>query len=270
MGKKIFISYAREDRETALRLFRDLATYGLEPWIDLERLLAGERWKEIIEREIRISSHFIALISKNSIDKRGFFQRELSYALDVLTEVPPQDVFVIPVRLDETVPQHATLQDLHWVDLFLSYDQGFNRILRAIEGDRRIAPPAAAREAPMSSLAGLWLGRTGRLVLYQTGTTINGDYDWKGSEYVAHLAGAVEGDMFRFRWWWDLSAEKGHGFFQIVNEGNTLEGRWFMAGGAYLLSPIFLEEETGRGYEWVFHRATTGLERADTILISPD
>ncbi len=118
----IFISYAREDARIASRLYEDLRAYNLQPWLDVKNLLPGERWAATIRRIIRESSHFLALLSKQSISKRGFYQKELNHALDVLQEVPQDKIFVIPARVDEVEPVHEALRELNWVDLFPSYD----------------------------------------------------------------------------------------------------------------------------------------------------
>jgi hypothetical protein len=47
----IFISYAREDRETAQRLAETLKAHGWSVWWDT-RLKAGEVWDEVIGREL--------------------------------------------------------------------------------------------------------------------------------------------------------------------------------------------------------------------------
>ena len=50
---------------------------------------------------------FLACFSTNSVSKRGQFQSELAFALDVSTRFPQMDVFFVPVRLDECeLPRH--------------------------------------------------------------------------------------------------------------------------------------------------------------------
>ncbi len=131
-NKKVFISYAREDIEKALNLYHDLKDAGLIPWIDDEDLLPGQNWKTIIQREIRESRYFIAVLSKASLDKRGFVQKELKMALDIRDEFPDDKVFLIPVRLDDCKPQDEKLQNLHWADMSVSYQKGFSKVLRAM------------------------------------------------------------------------------------------------------------------------------------------
>jgi hypothetical protein len=127
-----FISYAREDRAVALQLYRDLSKVGAEPWIDVEDLLGGQEWKRAITDAISESSHFLALISAKSVSKHGFVQKELRQALDLLDTFPPGDVFVIPVRLDESQPRHERLTELQWVDMFPEYQDGLRKLLRSL------------------------------------------------------------------------------------------------------------------------------------------
>jgi len=131
MGR-VFISYAREDVATAERLYNDLKRLGADPWMDTEDLVAGESWKSTIESAIKESSHFLVLISEHSVTKRGYVQKEVVQALQVLDEVPPNQIYVVPVRLDESKPTHARLNELHWVDLFLRYDEGLERIASSL------------------------------------------------------------------------------------------------------------------------------------------
>jgi hypothetical protein len=127
-----FISYAREDRAVAVRLRDDLARLGAAPWIDVSDLVAGEDWQFAISRALRQSSHFVALLSHNSVNKRGYVQKEVREALDLLDQLPPGAVFIVPVRLDDAEPLHDRLRNLHWVDLFAGYEAGLAQIARGL------------------------------------------------------------------------------------------------------------------------------------------
>jgi hypothetical protein len=89
MSARPFISYAREDREIAQRLYGDLRTNLAQPWIDTEDLLGGQDWEPAITKAIQECSHFLALISSNSVNKKGFVQKELRHALELLQSFPP-------------------------------------------------------------------------------------------------------------------------------------------------------------------------------------
>ena len=95
----VFVSYAREDLDAARRLHATLKRFGANPWMDEFQLLPGQRFADVIKEAIRTSRYFLAVLSSRSVGKRGFVQREVREALDVLTEVPAGDIYLIPARL---------------------------------------------------------------------------------------------------------------------------------------------------------------------------
>ncbi len=128
----IFLSYAKEDAEVARRLYFDLRNLGFKPWIDSEDLLPGQRWGETIRLAIRASKLFLVLISRASLNKRGFVQKEITQALDVLEEFPRGQIFVVPIRLEACAVTDEKLSGLQWVDIFPSYQKGLEKLLRSI------------------------------------------------------------------------------------------------------------------------------------------
>ncbi|MCP4108422.1 MAG: DUF1566 domain-containing protein [Desulfobacteraceae bacterium] len=134
---KIFISYAREDIETARKLYHDLKKAGVNPWLDKEELIPGQNWKLTVTREIKECRYFIALMSSHSVTKQGFVQTELKKAMDILEQFPDEDIFIIPIRVDECdIP--PKLADIHYEDIFHSYEECLKKILRAFpEKDRK-------------------------------------------------------------------------------------------------------------------------------------
>ncbi|OLE52854.1 MAG: hypothetical protein AUG51_16045 [Acidobacteria bacterium 13_1_20CM_3_53_8] len=134
---QIFISYAREDYETARRLFDTLKTIPeVQPWLDKESLLPGAAWEEEILRAIDESHFVILILSDNSINKEGFVQKEIGEALNRFSRVPPGKIFIIPARISDCIPKHRELQRLNWVDLFANWDEGVNRIVKALSVNR--------------------------------------------------------------------------------------------------------------------------------------
>ena len=130
---KIFISYAREDKTHAVRLYKDLGALGGQPWIDVSQLVAGIDWRMQIEDALDNCDYVILLLSHHSIEKTGYVQAEKRYILDRLDHMPPGVVFLIPVRLEECNPRHRQLRKLHRVDLFPSWDKGFKEIAKALK-----------------------------------------------------------------------------------------------------------------------------------------
>ncbi len=133
--EQVFISYAKEDKGIAVKLYHNLKERGVAVWLDSEDLLVGQDWEYEIGNAIRKSRFFIALLSNCSISKRGFVQKELKEAMDVLDEFPPDQPFVLPVRIAACKPTHKKLECIHWADLFPSYDDGLKQILRVLKLD---------------------------------------------------------------------------------------------------------------------------------------
>ena len=132
----VFISYAREDRDVARKLFSELRTAGLDPWFDEESLLPGQKWRPAILEGIRSACYFVALLSSCSVNKKGFVQKEITEALDILDEYTESDIYLIPVRLDECLPSHSKLRSLNYLDLFPDWEQGVQKLLRALRVDQ--------------------------------------------------------------------------------------------------------------------------------------
>ena len=128
----IFISYAKEDAIVARRLANTLSTKNVKLWIDTDSLLPGEEWKGEIRKAIRSSNFFIALLSKKSVNKKGYVQKEIREAIEVRNELPEGRRFILPARIDDCQTPFEIIKKLHWVDLFPEWDVGVNKLLLAI------------------------------------------------------------------------------------------------------------------------------------------
>jgi hypothetical protein len=129
---KVFIAYAYEDEDSAKRLSSSLKAAGFEPWLDQEQLLPGQNWPRAIDRAIEVSDFFVACLSKQSTLKRGHFQSELRYALDLASRVPLDDIFLVPARLDDCAVSRTICQSTQYIDLFPDWDRGIERITRTM------------------------------------------------------------------------------------------------------------------------------------------
>jgi hypothetical protein len=129
----IFISYAREDLPSAKKLYERLKAERADPWLDKESLLGGENWRIAIKNAIARSRYFVALISSNSIGKRGFVQKEVRQAIEMLDEFPESEIFLIPARLDGSEPPFNRLKDIHCIDLFPDWDAGVSKLLLTLD-----------------------------------------------------------------------------------------------------------------------------------------
>lgn len=69
-------------------------------WLDQDSFLPGQDWRVTIEDAIKGHRFFIALLSSRSMSKKGYVQKELRIALEVLDQYPESKAFIMPVRLD--------------------------------------------------------------------------------------------------------------------------------------------------------------------------
>ena len=136
---RIFIAYATEDAAMAERLFDLLRVRGYSPWLDRRKLLPGQNWPRRIEDAIANADYFIACFSSRSARKRGGFQSEVRYALDCARRLPVDDVFLIPVRLDDCRVPARIQRETQYVDLFPDLAAGVERIVATIETRHREA-----------------------------------------------------------------------------------------------------------------------------------
>ncbi len=125
-SKKIraFLVHAVQDKPTVRDLYARLKSEAwIDPWFDEENLLPGQDWDLEIQKTLRSVDVIIICLSKVSVAKSGYVQKEIKRALDISEEKPDGTIYIIPLRLDDCeIP--IRLQKLHWVDYFSkNYEQ---------------------------------------------------------------------------------------------------------------------------------------------------
>ncbi len=129
----IFLSYAHADYDKVRSLYKRLSAAGFKPWLDKEAILPGQDWKLCIEKAVKHCDFFMPCLSNNSSDRRGVIQREIRAALDSWQEKLQDDIYLIPVRLEDChVPEG--LSKFQWVDLFgENKEAGWKKLIKAIK-----------------------------------------------------------------------------------------------------------------------------------------
>jgi hypothetical protein len=131
-----FLSYAKEDLSRAQALRSDLVKSGIAVWMDTYDLLPGEAWEQVIRETLASRDFVVCCLSRNSVQKVGFFQAEMKDALRGQERRPLGAVFLVPVRLEECkVPSY--LEAIQYVDLFPDWTDGVAKVVGAI---RKYAP----------------------------------------------------------------------------------------------------------------------------------
>jgi hypothetical protein len=147
---RVFLCHASTDKESVRVLYKRLAADGVDAWLDQEKLIPGQTWREEIPKAVRNSDIFLVCLTNRSINKEGYIQREIREALDVAEEKPEGTIFIIPARLEDcVVPDRLNLYQ--WVDLF--DDDGYEKLLRALTlkaGTFGLKPPLSPARAPVT------------------------------------------------------------------------------------------------------------------------
>ena len=90
-----------EDKRAVIELNAKLRDNGFDPWLDKEKLLPGQEWEQEILTALKSTDAIIICLSGASLNKEGFVQKEIRYALQVADEKPPGTIFLIPLRLEQ-------------------------------------------------------------------------------------------------------------------------------------------------------------------------
>lgn len=127
---KVFLCHAHTDKPKVRELYRYLKKRGIQPWFDEEDLVGGQDWQVEIPKAIATSDAIIICLTKNSIDREGYIQKEIKFALDKALEMPEGRIFLIPVKFEECeVP--FTLSRYQWVDL--TVESGYAKMMKALK-----------------------------------------------------------------------------------------------------------------------------------------
>jgi len=114
----VFISYTSGDRDRVEPIADALIASGVDAWMDKKRLKAGQNWDFEIRRALDKAALLVVFLSDKSVTKRGYIQREIRLALEKAEEKLVDDIYLIPVLLDENVTVPDLIKDLQ----FIRYD----------------------------------------------------------------------------------------------------------------------------------------------------
>jgi hypothetical protein len=127
---QVFLCHASDDKAEVKALYRSLVKIGVDPWLDQEKLLPGQVWEAEIPKAVKHSDAVVVCLSRRSLTKKGYVQKEIKYALDVADEHPEGALFLIPAKLEECeVPER--LSNRQWVNLF--EESGLRALVRALQ-----------------------------------------------------------------------------------------------------------------------------------------
>ena len=108
----VFLSYAREDGESARHIAEALRAFGVEVWFDMSELRGGDVWDQKIRRQIKDCALFVAIISTHTqAREEGYFRREWRMAVDRTHDMAENRAFIVPVIVDDTREADANVPE---------------------------------------------------------------------------------------------------------------------------------------------------------------
>ncbi len=152
----IFVSYASPDQRRVLTFYDGLTARGFNLWMDCKSLKPGQIWDFQIKRELARATLVLVFVSHNSVDRRGYAQREIKLALDKLNEKLPDDIYVIPILLDDDVTLPPELEPIHSIKA--SHGKCIDAVTDAI--NHQLSRLGVARSGLQKSKRVVWERRT--------------------------------------------------------------------------------------------------------------
>ena len=102
---RVFLCHSSNDKPVVRELYQKLrAETWIQPWLDEEELYPGADWNFEIEKAVEAADAILVCLTKGSIGKEGYVQRELRVVLDFADYKPEGTLYIIPVRLEECEP----------------------------------------------------------------------------------------------------------------------------------------------------------------------
>jgi hypothetical protein len=142
--KKVFISYAEEDRPTVLQYVQVLSAVEIENFMDILTLSPGQRWELELYKEIADCDKFLLFWSSNAKGSE-WVVREARVALENRKASRDDRPDIVPViEGPPPVPPPEELKEIHFNDK-LRY------IIFAVESANRLMPDKANRSLVFSS-----------------------------------------------------------------------------------------------------------------------
>jgi hypothetical protein len=126
---RVFLCHSSADKPAVRNLYQRLLADGVDPWLDEEKILPGQDWELEIKKAVRESDVIIVCLTRSSVTREGFVQKEIKEALDVGDQKPEGTIFVIPVKLEECIVPDR-LRRWQWVNLFEA--NGYEKLMRAL------------------------------------------------------------------------------------------------------------------------------------------
>jgi TolB-like protein/Flp pilus assembly protein TadD len=157
----VFLSYASQDAQAALRIAGALRAGGIEVWFDQSELRGGDVWDRQIQQQIHDCRLFIPVVSANSERRdEGYFRREWGLAVDRTRDMAENKAFLVPVVIDDTPERGASVPEkfhhVQWSRLPAGQTPAafVERVQRLLLPESSAAPRTGAPAPGLATVAG--------------------------------------------------------------------------------------------------------------------
>jgi len=151
MRHDVFVSHATATKPTVERLCRDLLTRGVKPWFDKWDLSPGRTWQRDLEEGLAKSRAVVVCLGEGGIGR--WQAAEVRIAVDRAIGDATREVF--PVWLPGAEPQAmpVLLAQFQAVDLREGWEDGVEKLARALLGETEPLPAVGPVECPYRGMA---------------------------------------------------------------------------------------------------------------------
>ncbi len=126
---RVFLCHSSSDKPAVRRLYNRLNREGIDTWLDEKKLMPGQDWNLEITKAVRSTDIVLVCLSRGAVNKAGYVQKEIKYALDIADEQAEGTIFIIPLKLEECqIPDR--LRRYQWLNFYEK--NGYSRLLQSL------------------------------------------------------------------------------------------------------------------------------------------
>lgn len=131
---KVFLSYAKEDKDFILECYEELKRKRFDPWMDEHDLLPGQAWDNCLKSNMKTTDVVLIFMSSKSVSKIGYVQKELNYFVDKRREFPENFIYLIPVQLDQCIVPESISNEIQFINIDSDLTgKEWDKVLRSLE-----------------------------------------------------------------------------------------------------------------------------------------
>jgi hypothetical protein len=133
-----FLSYARKDSQSALKLASDLKAMGVDVWLDQLDISPGERWDRAVEAALSSSTRLIVILSPASMASENVMD-EVSYAIEEKKDI-------VPV-IFEDCERPLRMRRFQYIDFTADYAAALKKLLSLLKAMSHSSEKGSAKKA---------------------------------------------------------------------------------------------------------------------------